>query len=170
MIECKPLSTPMASIKSLSLFDGEVLSDPTSYRSIVGALKYCTTTCPVLNFAVNKVYQFMHSSTTVHLNAIKRILWYLKGTISHGISFQASSNLSLTCFTDVDWASCPNEKKSTSGYCCFLGSNLIPWSSSKQRVVSRSSAKSEYRDLANAAVELIWIEALLTVLDYYMAS
>ena len=60
--------------------------------------------------------------------------------------------------------------KSTSGYCCFLGSNLIPWSSSKQRVVSRSSAESEYRDLANSADELIWIEALLTELHLPLSS
>ena len=112
----------------------------------------------------------MHSPTTVHWNGIKRILRYLKSTISHGISFQDSSDLSLTCFIDVDWASCPDDRKSTSGYCCFPGSDLISWSSSKQRVVSRSSAELEYRGLANAAAELIWVEALLAELHLSLPS
>ena len=154
----------MSSATSLSIHDGDLLLDPTEYRHIVGALQYCTITWPDICFATNKVCQFMHSPTSTHWNAIKRILRYLKGTISHGLTFQGSSDFSLLCYIDSDWASYPDNRKSTSGYCSFLGPNLISWSSSKQRVVSRSSAELEYCGLANAATEICWLEALLTEL------
>ena len=104
----------------------------------------------------------MHSLTTTHWQVVKRILCYLKSTIYHGISLQPSIDLSLTCYIDADWAGCPDDRKSTSDHCCFLGPNLISWSCTKQKVVSRSSAESEYRGLA--ASELIWIETFLTEL------
>ena len=164
MFDCKHASTPMSTSSSLSLYDGEPLSNPSLYHRIVGALQYCTITRPDINFSVNKVCQFMHSPTTTHWQAVKRILCYLKSTISHGISLQPSTDLSLTCYIDVDWADYPDDQKSTSGHYCFLGPNLISWSYTKQKVVSHSSVESEYKGLANAASELIWIETLLTEL------
>lgn len=131
MFDCKHISTPMASSVSLSLYDGEQLPDPTAYQSIVGALQYCTITRPNISLAVNKVCQFLHSPTIVHWKAVKRILCYLKGTLTHGLSLQGSSSFHLTCYTDADWASCPDDRKNTSGHCCFFGSNLISWSSFK---------------------------------------
>lgn len=77
MMDCKVATTPMASKCSLSLFDGEPLPNPTPYKKIVGALQYCTITRPDLNFAVNKVCQYMHSPTTSHWAAVKCILRYL---------------------------------------------------------------------------------------------
>ena len=121
MLDCKPYHTPMSSGPTLSLYDGQPLSDPSQYRSIVGALQYCTLTWPDINFAVNKVCQFMHSPTSSHWQAIKRILRYLKSTITYGISFQSSSDMSLTCYTDAGWAGCPDDRRSTGGFCIFLG-------------------------------------------------
>ena len=156
----------MSTTASLSLYSGDPLPDPTAYRSIMGALQYYTITRPYISFTVNKVCQFMHAPTTHHWLAVKWILRYLKGTLQHSFTFQASSDLSLMCYSDADWASSPDDKKSTSGYCVFFGPNLISWSSGKQRVVSRSSAESEYRGLANAAAELMWIEQLLSELQF----
>ena len=86
MFDCMHASTPMSTSSSLSLYDGEPLSDPSLYRSIVEALQYYTITRPDISFSINKVCQFMHSSTTTHWQVVKRILCYLKSTISHGIS------------------------------------------------------------------------------------
>lgn len=162
----KPMSTPMAPGHTLSLHDGVPLADPTPYRSLVGTLQYCTITRPDLSFAVNKVCQFLHAPTDVHFKAVKRILRYLKGTINHGLVLQQSSNLNIVVYTDADWASCPDDRKSTGGYCAFLGQNLISWSSAKQGVVSRSSAESEYRAVADGAAEIQWLEILLNELGY----
>ncbi|KAL6344223.1 hypothetical protein AAG906_035448 [Vitis piasezkii] len=122
---------------------------------------YCTMTRPNIAFAVNKVCQFMHHPSDVHWQAVKRILRYLKGTSHFGLFLQPSYNFNITCYTDADWASCPDDRCSTSGYCLFLASNLVSWSSSKQKVVSHSSTESEYRGVANGAAEIAWTESLL---------
>lgn len=79
----------------------------------------------------------------------------------YGLTLTADTSFVLQCYSDADWASCPDDRKSTGGFCTFLGSNLLSWSSSKQKVVSRSSTESEYRALADGVAELIWLESLL---------
>ncbi|CAL8990669.1 unnamed protein product, partial [Prunus brigantina] len=138
MHEAKPVSTPAISGKRFSITDGDPLPDATEYRSVVGALQYLTLTRPDIAFAVNQVCQFMHRPTTVHWIAVKRILRYLNGTISHGLFYRPSS-LHLIAYSDADYAGDPDDRRSTGGYCIFLGNNLISWSSKKQRGVSRSS-------------------------------
>jgi hypothetical protein len=84
---CKVVDTPLSVADKLSVTDGEVLNseDATRYRSIVGALQIITYTRPDIAFSVNKVCQFLHAPTTVHWTAVKRILRYLRGTISLGL-------------------------------------------------------------------------------------
>ena len=159
--ESKSMTSPMAAGPVLSIDDGTRLEDPTLYRSLVGALQYCTITRPYIAYTVNKLCQFMHAPTSTHLQAVKHVLRYLKGSLFYGLSFQPSSSLDLIAYTDADWASCPNDRCSTNGYCIFFKGNLVSWSASKQKVVSRSSTKSEYRGLDKATVELTWIQSLL---------
>jgi hypothetical protein len=67
----------------------------------------------------------------------------------------------VSAFSDADWTGCVDDRKSISGFAVFLGSNLVPWSARKQPTVSRSSTESEYKALANAIVEVMWIQTLL---------
>ncbi|RVW31775.1 Retrovirus-related Pol polyprotein from transposon RE1 [Vitis vinifera] len=157
----KPAPTPRRLGRTLSQSDGVSLSDPSEYRSTVGALQYVILTRPDIAFAMNKACQFMAKPSDVHWMAVKRILRYLKGTIHLGLHFQPAASMELQGYSDADWASCPDDRRSTSGYCVFLGSNLISWSSSKQRLVSKSSAESEYRGLVSLTAELVWIQSLL---------
>ncbi|KAL5577180.1 hypothetical protein UlMin_018879 [Ulmus minor] len=159
-----------AATKQLSLYDGDPFTDETLYRSTVGALQYILFTRPDIAFSVNKVCQFMHKPTEVHWKAVKRILRYLAGTINHGICFNATPNTTLTAFTDADYASSPDDRRSTGGFCVYLGDNLVSWSCSKQKVVSRSSTESEYRAVANTVAELIWLISLLSELHITSSS
>jgi hypothetical protein len=103
----------------------------------------------------------MHSPNTTHLQALKRILRYIKGTIDLDIHLTPCSSLTLHAFSDADWAGCPDDRRSMTGYCIFLGPNLVSWSCKKQPTVARSSAEAEYRALACAGAELTWLRSLL---------
>jgi hypothetical protein len=129
MTEAKPVSSPMASSSTLSAFTG--VEDPTLHRSVVGSLQYLSFTRPNLAFAVSRVCQFMHRPTKLHWQAVKRILRYLKHTISHGLLLHKTSSNSLQAYSDADWAGCSDDQHSTDAYCVYLGSNLISWSSHK---------------------------------------
>jgi hypothetical protein len=139
MISSKPVNTPMSSADKLSAFEGDPLgvTDATRYRSIVGALQYLTLTRPDISFAINKVCQFLHTPTTVHWGAVKRILRYLKGTSSLGLRIQKSLSTLVSAFSDADWAGNSDDRRSTGGFAVFLGSNLISWSARKQATMSR---------------------------------
>jgi histone deacetylase 1/2 len=118
-------------------------------------------TRPDISFSVNKVCQYLHAPTTPHWTAAKRILRYVQGTIQVGLTFQRSSSSLLSAFSDADWAGCLDDRRSTGGFAIFFGSNLVSWSARKQATVSRSSTEAEYKALANATAELIWVEAIL---------
>jgi histone deacetylase 1/2 len=81
--------------------------------------------------------------------------------LSVGLTFQKTPSTLLSAFSDADWAGCIDDRRSTGGFAIFLGPNLISWSARKQATVSRSSTEAEYKALANATAELIWVEALL---------
>ena len=123
----------------------------------MGSLQYLTFTRPDITHAVNKVCQKFQQPTKADLRAVKRILQYLKGTLNFGLRYLKQSSLTLYGFSDSDWASCPVTRRSNSGFCIYLGSNCISWSSKKQTTVARSSAEAEYRCMASTAVELTWL-------------
>ena len=108
----------------------------------------------------------MHKPTHSHWTAAKRLLRYLKHTIFHGIHLRKNTPWALTTYSDADWAGNLDDRTSTSAYICFLGQNPLSWSSKKQRAIARSSTEAEYRSLANAASETMWIMNLLDELGY----
>jgi hypothetical protein len=103
----------------------------------------------------------MHDPRESHLALLKRVLRYVKGTLSTGLHIGTGSITSLSAYSDTDWAGCPDSRRSTSGYCVFLGDNLVSWSSKRQTTVSRSSAEAEYRAVAHAVAETCWLRQLL---------
>jgi hypothetical protein len=163
MTNCKPVTTPLPISEKLSVHSGQLLDvkESTKYRSIVGALQYLTLTRPDLAYAVNKVCQFLHSPTIEHMTTVKRILCYLKHTLDIGLKFTKSSSMVVSAFLDSDWAGDGDDRRSTGGFAVYLGRNLVSCSARKQPTVSRSSTEAEYKVLANATAELMWVQTLL---------
>ncbi|CAL9000577.1 unnamed protein product [Prunus brigantina] len=131
MLETKPVITPIDCKAKLGL-DGDLLADASSYQRLVGRLIYLTITRPDISHAVSLVSQFMHSPRSTHLQAVKRILRYLKGSIGRGILMRKNGNNQIIGYSDADWAGCKIDRKSTTGYCTFVGGNLVTWKSKKQ--------------------------------------
>nr|XP_020160967.2 uncharacterized mitochondrial protein AtMg00810-like [Aegilops tauschii subsp. strangulata] len=151
MLNCKPAPTPVDTKAKVSALEGSLASDGAFYRSIVGALQYLTLSRPDLQYAPRDS----------HWTLVKRILRYIRGTMSLGLTLTASASTDLVAYSDADWTGCPDTRRSTSGYCVYLGPSLISWSSKHQPTVSRSSAEAEYRAVANAVAECSWIRQLL---------
>jgi histone deacetylase 1/2 len=163
MLNCKHAATPMSATDPLSVLDADLLSpdDATEYHSLVGGLQYLTITRPDVSYAVNRVCQFLHAPRTSHWLAVKCILRYVCFTASYGLVLQPATSSVLLAFSDADWARCPDNRRSTGGYAVFFGPNLIAWNARKQATVSRSSTEAEYKAVANAIAELIWVQSLL---------
>ncbi|RVW12980.1 Retrovirus-related Pol polyprotein from transposon RE1 [Vitis vinifera] len=138
MLDCKPVDTPMDPNVKLVPGQGEPLGDPGRYRRLVGKLNYLTITRPDISFL----------------------------TPGQGVLYENRGHTQVVGYTDADWAGSPTDRRSTSGYCVFIGGNLISWKSKKQDVVARSSAEAEYRAMALATCELIWLRHLLQELRF----
>ena len=103
----------------------------------------------------------MHAPQQPHFNAVCHILCYLKRAPGRGLLYKPSPSLSVTGFSDADQAGSHSDWQSTSGYCTFVGDNLVTWRSKKQNVVARSSAEAEYRAMAHTASEMLRLQFLL---------
>ncbi|XP_019415583.1 PREDICTED: uncharacterized protein LOC109327050 [Lupinus angustifolius] len=141
--------------------DSELYHDPVSYRQLVGRLLYLTNTRPDITFAMKQFTQFMAVPTVLHHKTMSRVLRYIKGTLGQGLLYPPTSIIQIKGFSDSDWATCPDTRKSISGYSMFLGDSLVSWKSKKQNTVSRSSSEVEYRALAIASCEIQWLTYLL---------
>ncbi|GAB2297069.1 hypothetical protein Dimus_038454 [Dionaea muscipula] len=162
MEDAKPVTSPLGTSTALTLKDESAHVDATMYRSVIGALQYLSITRPDISFVVNRLSQFMHCPSQLHWTATKQLLRYLKHTINHGLHLRHGSSPTLLTYSDADWAGNVDDRTSTSAYIVFFGGNPISWSSRKQRVVARSSTEAEYRALALAASELMWLQQLLS--------
>lgn len=109
----------------------------------------------------------MHQPHSSHWTVVKGILRYLKGIITHGLLFQ-SGPLHLEAYSDANYAGCPIDRRSTSGYCVYLGFCPISCSAKKQATMSRSNTKAEYWQLALTIAELSWLCLLLKELNIFL--
>jgi hypothetical protein len=127
MLSCKGVTILLPVNSKLSTLEGDPLGPDhaTKYRSMVGALQYLTLTRSDISFSVNKVCQYLHSPTRVHLTAIKMTLQLLKHTIDTGLHIRRSPSTMVSAFSNADWAGCSDDHKSTGGFAVFLGPNLI---------------------------------------------
>ncbi|KAK2415302.1 hypothetical protein QL285_037793 [Trifolium repens] len=153
LLGAKPCSTPMQPHLQLHKTSRTILSDLTTYRRLIGRLLYLTHSRPEIAYAVSKLSQFLSAPTNEHMLAVFHVLRYLKNNPGKGLFFSSSSSLTVKGFCDSDWASCPDTRRSTHGYCFFIGTSLVIWKNKKQNVVSRSLLEAEYSALAQATCE-----------------
>ena len=124
MTECSPASTPMGENLKLGVRPNQVPANKECYQRLVGRLMYLAHTQPDLAYALSVVSQFMHSPSKEHMNAIIRILRYLKSSPGKGILFTKGDSLDVKGYTDADGAGSIEDRRSTSGYFMFVGENL----------------------------------------------
>nr|GEX99497.1 ribonuclease H-like domain-containing protein [Tanacetum cinerariifolium] len=169
MVNCNSSRTPVDSESKLGA-DGDPIFDPILYQSLAGSLQYLTFTRPNISYAVQQVCLYMHDLREPYFSALKRILRYVRGTLDYGLQLFSSSTTDLVAYSDADWAGFPTTRRSTSGYCVFIGNNLLSWSVKRQPTLSRSSAEAEYRGVANAVTETCWLRNLLRELHTPLSS
>ncbi|XP_060670182.1 secreted RxLR effector protein 161-like [Ziziphus jujuba] len=153
MLDCKPISTPMEVNAKLSAYEGKDLEDATMYQQLVGSLIYLTLTRPDISFAVGVVSRYMQSPKKPHLEAVRRILRYVKGTINLGLLYKRGEECKLVGYCDADYAGDHDTRRSTTGYIFSLGSGAVSWCSKRQPTVSLSTTEAEYRAAAMAGQE-----------------
>ncbi|GJS84965.1 retrovirus-related pol polyprotein from transposon TNT 1-94, partial [Tanacetum coccineum] len=146
---CDPVDTPMVE-KSKPDEDKEGKAvDPSHYRGMIGTLLYLTSSRPDLQFAICMFAWYQARPTEKHLNAVKRIFRYLKGTIHQGLWYLKDSSIALTAFADADHAGCQDTRRSTSESMQLLGDRLVSCSSKRQKSAAISSTEVEYIALSD---------------------
>ncbi|XP_019244334.1 PREDICTED: uncharacterized protein LOC109224201 [Nicotiana attenuata] len=143
----------------------EILTNMSKYQRLIGRLIYLTITRPDIVFVVQTLSQFMQEPKKSHWDAAIRVVKYLKREPGMGIFLSSVGADSLTCFCDADWASCPNTRRSVTGYLVKFGNSLISWKSKKHHTVSRRCEKTEYRSLGAVTAEVVWLLGLKAALQ-----
>jgi len=131
MLACKPVETPIQINHRLRILPDQIPTDIGWYQRLMGKLIYLTHTRPDITYVVGIVSQFMHAPSEEHMDAVYRILRYLKGASGKGLLYSKNGVSNIEGYTNVDWTGDQTTKKSTSGYLTFVEGNLITWRSKK---------------------------------------
>ena len=123
-----------------------------------------TGTRPDLSWIVSKLSQFLDQPTTLHVTAVKRVLRYIKGTLSYSLTFTPTAS-TLYGYTDSDWGGDTDDRRSTTGYLFTLGSTPVSWKSHKQPTVALSSTEAEYMAITEGAKEALYLRQLCKSVD-----
>ncbi|KAL0641591.1 hypothetical protein Bca4012_103035 [Brassica carinata] len=157
-------------LKGAGAYGGKTARMPIEDGKLVGKLIYLTITRPDICFAVNQVSQHMQVPKEHHWRMVERILMYLNGSPDQGVWMGCNGSTEVVGYCDADWAGDRADRRSTTGYCTFIGANLVTWKSKKQKVVSCSSAEAEYRAMLKLTNELVWIKGILKHLEIDQAT
>ncbi|XP_043725672.1 uncharacterized mitochondrial protein AtMg00810-like [Telopea speciosissima] len=156
----KAASVPMTYSSKFTTNDAP-LHDVGQYQCLVGRLIYLTITRPDIAYAVSYVSQFMQAPTHGHMELIDQLLRYLKASPGRGVLMKNNGHTEIVGYIDADWAGSPVDRRSTTGFCTFVGGNIVTWKRKKQSGVARLSAEAEYRAMASATSEIVWLRILL---------
>ncbi|GJZ26433.1 retrovirus-related pol polyprotein from transposon TNT 1-94 [Tanacetum coccineum] len=160
----KPIKTPMSSETKLTRDEEGEPIDDTKYRGMIGSLLYLTASRPDIMFSVCLCARFQETPKTSHLEAVKRIFRYIKGTSHLGLWYPKGTGLETIVYADSDHAGDYVDRKSTSGVCTFVGCCLTSWMSKKQTALAISTTEAEYVSAGKACQQALWMKQALV--DY----
>ena len=161
MEECNSAKTPMECRLRLSREgEGEEV-ESTYFRKLISCLRYLTLTRPDLINSISYLSRFMSKPYSDHMAAAKRVLRYVKGTTDYGLVYKSDKESRVIGFCDSNYAGDQDDRKSTSGYIFFFGSNPIAWNCSKQKVVALSSCEAEYISSTSAVCQGVWMSRFM---------
>ncbi|GJX31135.1 retrovirus-related pol polyprotein from transposon TNT 1-94 [Tanacetum coccineum] len=161
--DSKPTKTPMSTEINLTKDDEADSVDSSKYRGMIGSLLYLTASRPDIMFSVCLCARFQENPKTTHLEAVKRIFRYIKGTSHLGLWYLKGTGIETIVYADSDHAGDYVDRKSTSGVCTFIGCCLTSWFAKKQTALANSH-KAEYVSAGKACQQALWIKQALT--DY----
>lgn len=121
----KKVLTPLPTNQKLSAQEGTLLIDPTPYRSLIGKLNFLKNTRPDLSYIVQTLSQYMQQPRDSHWNALKHTLHYVHSTCGQRSILNATNQLTMQAFSDSDWGSCLDSRRSVIGYILLLQKSLI---------------------------------------------
>ncbi|XP_071909821.1 uncharacterized mitochondrial protein AtMg00810-like [Coffea arabica] len=125
LLDCKPADTPIMQNHRLGEFPNQKPTDKDRYQRLVSKLIYLSHTRPDIAYVVSMVSRFMHSPNNQHMEAVMRIIRYLKGFPAKGLLFSKNGTLNVEGYTDANWVGGASDRKSTSDYFIFVGGNLV---------------------------------------------
>lgn len=159
MENCNPVGTPME--MDLTFTDSPEKIEEKLYQELIGCLLYISQgTRPDISYAVNNLSQYNKNPSRHHYNAAKRILRYLRGTLTLGLLFKNNVNEEIVGYCDSDWASCKENRKSCTGYTFIFQDAAISWNSKRQATIALSTTEAEYMALSAATQEALWLKQL----------
>ncbi|GJV55647.1 retrovirus-related pol polyprotein from transposon TNT 1-94 [Tanacetum coccineum] len=161
---CDLVDTPMVEKSKLDEDKEGKAIDPSYYHGMIGTLLYLTASRPDLQFSICMCARYQARPTEKHLNTVKRIFRYLKGTVHQGLWYPKDSLIALTTFTDADHAGCQDTCHSTSSSMQLLGDRLVSWSSKRQKSAAISNTEAEYIAMSRCCAQILWMRSQLT--DY----
>lgn len=159
--DSKPIKTHMSTETKLTKDEESESVDSTKYRGMIGSLLYLTASRPDIMFSVCLCARFQEDPKTTHLEAVKRIFRYIKGTTHLGLWYPKGTGIDTIVYADSDHAGDYVDRKSTSGICTFVGHCLTSWFSKKQTALAISTTEAEYVSAGKACQQALWMKQAL---------
>ncbi|GJR48662.1 hypothetical protein Tco_1316765 [Tanacetum coccineum] len=158
------MKTPMSSNTKLTKDEECESVDSTKYQGMIGSLLYLMTSRPDIMFSVCLCACFQKAPKTSHLEVVKCIFRYIKGTTHLGLWYPKGTDIETIVYVDSDHAGDCVDRKSTSGICTFMGCCLTSWFSKKQIDLAISITEAEYVSAEKASQQALWMKQAL--IDY----
>ncbi|GJR21777.1 hypothetical protein Tco_0970304 [Tanacetum coccineum] len=162
--DSKPTKTPMSTEIKLTKDDEADFVDSSKYRGMIGSLLYLITSRPDIMFSVCLCARFQENPKTTHLEAVKRIFRYIRGTSHLGLWYLKGNRIETIVYADSDHVGDYVDRKSTSGVCIFMGCCLTSWFAKKQTALAISTTEAEYVSAGKACQQALWMKQAL--IDY----